>query len=193
MATGERRARRSRERTGQIDFAAPAAALLRLRALVGVSARAEVLLRVATASQPIGLAELAALTGYTKQNIAMIVALLADAGEVEIERSGNRDIVRHHRGSEITWLRRPRSTLVWPDWAGLLPMLIELASFVEQHWSVLPRTVSALVAGRTIAANMDGRLAREDWPRVDQVRGADFEHAFDAWITKLASVVGPRP
>lgn len=181
----------SRGRVSAIEVQGPAALLLRLRALVGVNARAEVLLRLAAAPAPapLGVAELARLAGYTKQTIAATIVFLADADAVVIVRDGHRDSVRLAGDGGIAWLGTARHHLVAPDWAAILPLLVGLGSFLEKEWSVASPSISAQVQARVVAMAMDRTLAQGAWPRLGKAVGAAFAHAFDRWTDQLAAAI----
>jgi len=69
----------------------PSLAWLRLRALLGLGARTEVIRYfLSHEGATAGIAELAAWTGYTKRNVAEACDALAEAGELQVRTIGNR-------------------------------------------------------------------------------------------------------
>lgn len=106
----------------------PAAAWLRIRALFGIGARAEILrCLLSSASPTLGTARLADLTGYTKRNIAEECDTLHRAGLLAVRTRGNR----------FTYSLRRRAALeafvgelpaVRPHWTALLNITRELVS-----------------------------------------------------------------
>jgi hypothetical protein len=99
--------RRPERRSSQPDLAAPINLALRLRSLLGVSARAEVVRVLLTAEAPrMSVQALAASTGYAKRNVQEAAASLRAAGAASSSTIGNEQ----------------RFSLVRPGWLALLQL-----------------------------------------------------------------------
>ena len=98
------------------DLRRPALIQLRLRALVGVSARAEILkLMLASPERPLPKSALAGPAGYSKGRVAQALELLTAAGFVAVHASANRPLYRLARPADLArsleWL-----PAAYPDW-----------------------------------------------------------------------------
>jgi hypothetical protein len=101
---------------GSPDLRRPSLIQLRLRAFVGVSARAEIIkLLLAHPERPQTASTLAEDAAYTKGGVALALEMLTLAGIVEVQRSANRLTYRLARPVELAqalqWLPS-----VYPDW-----------------------------------------------------------------------------
>ena len=86
---------RRTERSAVPDFRRPSLVVLRLRALFGVGARAEIVRAFAAdTSARLSAADLADEAGYTKRNIAEALEVLRMAGLLEAERRRNQLVYR---------------------------------------------------------------------------------------------------
>ncbi|MGH7861113.1 MAG: hypothetical protein ACREOS_02635 [Candidatus Dormibacteraceae bacterium] len=126
---GEGKARRftPSEKSDIPSLERPALLQLRLRALFGVGTRAEVL-RLLLIDVPRGrsAADLARESGYAKVNVAAALDLLALAGIVRIEKSGNQFRYRLGRGPQLVDLAGPLPRFQ-PDWSARLAVMLPLA------------------------------------------------------------------
>src|SRR3984893_9291958 len=107
-------------RIGSPDLRRPSLVQLRLRALVGVSARAEVLkLMLADPERPQAASTLAEDAAYGKGSVAQALDMLTMAGIVQVQPHANRLLYRLARPGELA------QTLQWlpslfPDWCAIL-------------------------------------------------------------------------
>lgn len=157
---------------------------LRLRALFGVSSRAEVL-RLLLMAPPgtWSVADLASEAGYAKVNVASSLEMLASAGAVEVQRSGNQFRYRLSRGAELAGLVAPVPAFQ-PDWTARLHLAAELVQIARDP---------GLGSGIAEAANLLGRLrnVRRDLDRlglaktVPTATGTEFTGAFEQWAVQL--------
>jgi len=118
------------ERISEPDLRRPSLIQLRLRALVGVSARAEILkLMLADPERGQVASALAEAAGYSKGSVSQALDLLTMAGIVRVQPTGNRLVYRLSRPAVLIdvmqWL--PAS---FPDWWPIFRVteaLLELA------------------------------------------------------------------
>lgn len=104
------------ERAGSPDLRRPSLVQLRLRALVGVSARAEILkLMLADPARAQPASTLAEDAAYGKGSVAQSLEMLTLAGIVQVQPHGNRLLYRlarpHELAQTLQWLPS-----VFPDW-----------------------------------------------------------------------------
>jgi hypothetical protein len=122
------------ERMGSPDLRRPSLVQLRLRALVGVSARAEVLkLMLADPERPQPAATLAEDAAYGKGSVARALEMLSMAGIVQVQPHANRLLYRLARPGELAqtlqWLPS-----VFPDWWPIFSVVEALTAYA--HTSV---------------------------------------------------------
>jgi DNA-binding transcriptional ArsR family regulator len=119
------------EHIGKPDLRRPSLIQLRLRALVGVSARAEIL-KLMLAEQDRGhvASELAEAAGYGKGSVAQALDLLTMAGILYVQPAANRLVYRLAHPSELAnalqWL-----PAVFPDWWPIFKVIEALAEFAH--------------------------------------------------------------
>jgi hypothetical protein len=117
------------ERIGQPDLRRPSLIQLRLRALIGVSARAEILkLMLADPGRGQAASTLAQAAGYGKGSVAQALDMLTMAGIVDVQTTANRLVYRLARPAELVdllqWL-----PAVFPDWAPIFRIVEAIARF----------------------------------------------------------------
>ena len=113
------------------DLRRPSLLQLRLRALVGVSARAEILrLLLADSDRPKRAGALADAAAYGKGSIAKALEMLTMAGIVDMQPSGNRLLYQLARPAEI---RQALHSLPvrFPNWPPILRIIESLAAYAQ--------------------------------------------------------------
>lgn len=114
------------QRTGRSairDFRGPSLVVLRLRALFGVGARAEVVRAfVAAPSARLSAADLAVEAGYTKRNIAEALEALRMAGLLDVHALRNRRLYGLADAAWPTTLPGRQPTL-FPPWSSVFRIL----------------------------------------------------------------------
>lgn len=140
--SGEPLALWTSEHIGTPDLRRPSLIQLRLRALVGVSARAEILkLMLANPDRGHAASALAEAAGYGKGSVAQALDLLTMAGIVSVQPTANRLIYRLARPAELAsalqWL-----PAVFPDWWPIFKVTEAIAEFAHSR-SVTPGTRAA--------------------------------------------------
>jgi hypothetical protein len=117
------------ERVGEPDLRRPSLIQLRLRALVGVSARAEILkLMLADPERGQAASTLADAAGYGKGSVAQSLDMLTMAGIVQVQPTANRLVYRLSRPAELVdvlqWL-----PAAFPDWAPIFRIIEAVSEF----------------------------------------------------------------
>ncbi|MFN2537306.1 MAG: winged helix-turn-helix domain-containing protein [Mycobacteriales bacterium] len=168
----------------------PSAAWLRIRAIFGVSARAEILRAfLSTSSGPLSIASLASATGYTKRNVTDECDLLERAGILAMRARGNRFYYSLARGAELGAFVGELPS-IRPDWSALLNVTRELVSLELRAQNVSLKTLPVHVTKtlRLIADELDELSidalpenvpAGELWPSLRQLG----DRVLGAWST----------
>ena len=133
------------ERVGEPDLRRPSLIQLRLRALVGVSARAEILkLMLADPERGQAASTLADAAGYGKGSIVQARDMLTMAGIVQVQPMANRLIYRLARPAELVnvlqWL-----PAIFPDWSPIFRVTEDIAELGHMR-SPTPMSRAADVA-----------------------------------------------
>lgn len=165
------------------DLRRPALLQLRMRAIFGVSARAEVLRVLGwQAGDWIGSADLASLAGYTKRNIDEGLDALKAAGIVEVTYSGNRMLSRLAAPLAITeFVGAIPSRFL--DWGAVVPVLIDVRE-AQRRWADSDPRVRDVEASRLLA-HFAGRRKFADLPGMPDLGPGAWERLGD-WAVDLA-------
>lgn len=133
----------------------PALIRFRLRALAGVGARADVLAELLGHEGAWLIASDMQALGYSKRNVARILAELADAGLVQ-HRTERNAIAYQAHGPHI-WPQLLRGEgLAWPDWATIFGLVGDVLRLdVESGKSESVRRVAATKAAQRFEAASD--------------------------------------
>ena len=124
--------REPERRSGQPDLSAPINLALRLRSLLGVSARAEVVRVLLTVDAPrMSVQALAASTGYAKRNVQEAAASLRAAGAANSSTLGNEQRFELPRQRWLELLELPRAPL-HVDWPQLFRALRVLLRWLRE-------------------------------------------------------------
>ncbi len=124
------------------DMRRPSLVQLRLRALVGVSARAEILrLLLADGERAKPASVIAEGAAYGKGSVAQALDLLTQAGIVRMQPAGNRLVYSLSRSAEL------RSAIdgmpeAFPDWAPILRITESLAGYARSAPAAAPARVA---------------------------------------------------
>lgn len=158
------------------DFQRPSLIALRLRALFGVTARAEIVrMFLAELADSMTASELAPEAGYTKRNVAESLDALRRAGLLEVGEVRNQLQYRLARKSELTALvgGLPKD---FPRWHSFFAVLLRLLEFASTSQRLKPdvltvevhRVLSDLAPDLQSAGLRSPQLEPEDrdlWPR----------------------------
>ena len=166
------------ERIGSPDLRRPSLVQLRLRALVGVSARAEVLkLMLADPERPQAASTLSEDAAYGKGSVAQALEMLTLAGIVQIQPDANRLLYRLARPGELAqallWLPS-----VFPDWSPIFRIVEAIAEYAHSASGPPASRMTAIV---TLLERIDHdlhRLGIADHPprAVGRASVAELEH-----------------
>ena len=154
----------------------PSLVWLRLRAMFGVGARAEILRRfLAQGARAIGVAALAVATGYTKRNVAEECDTLQRAGVLSVRPQGNRF---HYSLARRAQLKTFVGVMpgVLPDWTAILNITRELVALER-------RSRDAGVKTFPVHARKTLRLIRDDLDELDINAPPENIEAVDLWPT----------
>src|ERR1700686_109547 len=166
------------ERAGSPDLRRPSLVQLRLRALVGVSARAEILkLMLADPDRAQPASTLAEDAAYGKGSVAQSLEMLTMAGIVQVQPSGNRLLYRLARPGELAqtlqWLPS-----VFPDWWPIFNIVEALLDYAVTAAGPVSSRLQGL---QKLLKQIDSDLRRlGTWEQVPRLVGpasvAEFEH-----------------
>jgi DNA-binding transcriptional ArsR family regulator len=139
------------------DLRRPALVQLRLRALVGVSARAEILkLLLAHPDRLKPASLLAEAAGYGKGSVSQALDMLTTAGFVHVQPSANRLLYRLARpvdmAKALQWLPS-----VYPDW---WPVFRIAEALIEYSHATSGPPVTRMVAIQKVLSEIDADLKR---------------------------------
>lgn len=123
----------------------PSMAWLRLRAMFGIGARAEILrCFLANERELLSVAALAATTGYTKRNIAEECETLERAGLLSVRTSGNRFYYSVARPTALAAFVGDVAP-IRPNWSAMLNVARELMTLETQVDVGTPKTIGVHV------------------------------------------------
>ncbi len=167
------------------DFGRPALVSLRLRALFGVGARAEVLrlfLRDPEASLP--ASELAPEAAFTKRNVAEALDALRMAGLLEAVPMRNQVRYRLARSRELRALLAPLPG-AFPRWRPRFRVLSRVLDALSAGEDV-PPLVAAVEAARALEELGADLQAAEAQPPPRGATGEELWERFRAWALDVA-------
>jgi len=172
------------------DLRRPSLLQLRLRALVGVSARSEVLrLLLADPERPQSVGQLAESAAYGKGSVAQSLDMLTMAGFVQVHPFGNRLVYRLARPVEV------RLALQWlpaafPDWAPIFRIVESLAGYARRSSSSTAARVARL---RTLLTAIDDDVRRLGIAgQVPKAIGSASISEFERWALTYVSDLSGR-
>ena len=183
-------------RIGSPDLRRPSLVQLRLRALVGVSARAEILkLMLADPERPQSTSTLAEDAAYGKGGVAQALDMLTLAGIVQIQPEANRLLYRLSRPGELAqtlqWLPS-----VFPLWAPIFRITEAIADYAQSASGAPSNRMNVL---HKLLQRIDEDLHRLGLAdHVPQAVGpasvAEFDHwALNFLAEKTGTTEGPNP
>ncbi len=161
--------------------------LLRLRASVGVNARADILSCLLTEDDPILVVELVRRTRFARTNVDKTLAQLALAGQVELLSSGERDrkACLSSRSAFATW---PRPSARPADWTTLYTVARQAMALVETT-AAFPDAVFGIEA-RSFLDRVRGPLgAAHLLAPSPATTGAAFVEEMRVWIGSLPGLL----
>jgi DNA-binding transcriptional ArsR family regulator len=151
----------------------PSLVWLRLRALFGVSARAEILrCFLARGGGTMSVAELAVATGYTKRNVAEECDILQRAGVLSVRTRGNRFYYSLARRTELKAFVGEMPAVL-PDWTAILNVARELVA-LELRSEGKERTTVPVHARKTLRLISDYLDDLHIGAPAEHLQGADL-------------------
>ncbi len=174
------------QRTGRSevpDFRRPSLIVLRVRALFGVGARAEIVRAfVADPSMSLSAADLAAEVGYTKRNVAEALDALRMAGLLEAVPVRNQLRYRLARPAELVSLLRELPSS-FPRWRSIFRIIERLLQTAQRGENLTP-TVRAVEAAKLLH-DLEGdlRAVAAPGPAVD--RDQDQWGGLERWAVDI--------
>jgi hypothetical protein len=183
-------------RIGSPDLRRPSLVQLRLRALVGVSARAEILkLMLADPDRPQSASTLAEDAAYGKGSVAQALDMLTQAGIVQVQPDANRLLYRLSKPGELAqtlqWLPS-----VFPLWSPIFRIAEAITDYAH---SISGPPSTRIPALHKLVQRIDEDLHRlglaEHVPRaVGPASVAEFEHwALDFLAEQTGHTQGANP
>ena len=182
-ASEPRRYRRT-ARSETPDFRRPSLVVLRLRALFGVGARAEILRAfLAEASAEPTAADLAGDAGYTKRNIAEVLDALRLAGLLDVIPFRNQLRYRLAQPAELVALagNLPAS---FPNWRSIFRIIERLMTTAQKAAGLRSNVRSVEVARTLHDLSDDLRLVGMKPPSAEE--GKDAWKTFAPWALETA-------
>lgn len=167
------------ERISEPDLRRPSLIQLRLRALIGVSARAEIIkLMLVDPSRGQAASTLAEAAGYGKGSVAQALDMLTMAGIVDVQPTANRLVYRLARPAELIdvlqWL-----PAVFPDWSPIFRITEAITEFGHiRSTTPLARAADAQRTFQSIERDLQ-RLGIAD--QVPRAGGAASVTEFEHW------------
>jgi len=120
----------SRGVAGKFDSRNPAAILLRLRALLGVNARCEILLYLML--NPSGTPRaMARACGYEPTTVVKAMREMADSGLLEVRKDGRHTVYRIESGDWCKLLIEKNGSLTWINWPQIFGALERIMTVLE--------------------------------------------------------------
>jgi hypothetical protein len=173
------------ERIGELDLRRPSLIQLRLRALIGVSARAEIL-KLMLADPDLGqtASSLAEAAAYGKGSVVQALDMLTMAGIVGVKPAANRMVYRLARPAELVdvlkWL-----PATFPDWAPIFRVTEALVAFGRiRSTKPLARTADVQSTIQSIAHDLERLGIADQVPRAAGPGSVtEFEHWALAFLT----------
>jgi hypothetical protein len=170
-------------RSSSPDLSRPALVQLRLRAVLGVSARAEIVrVMLAEAHRFLGIAEVASRAAYGKDVVGDALGLLRMAGIVEEAGAANQRVFRLLKQEEVARLLGPLPSS-YPDWQRRLRLML---SFMDFATSAPAEPLARAAEVRRLYRELAGDLARAGVvSALPNATGEALGGAFEEWSVRI--------
>ncbi|MGC4068695.1 MAG: hypothetical protein QM784_29395 [Polyangiaceae bacterium] len=174
------------------DLSTPALFNLRVRAIFGIGARADLLTALLGSKLPNWSAPELVHVGYTRRNLAQILDDLAKAEVLRVRRERNQLRYEWQRRSELEALVRPLPAHV-PRWPALMRLLIGMHCLLSSNCST-PALVAGINASKWLASHEQDLLGLsialphrsnqpvETWTRFQQWADALVDRAIQGTV-----------
>jgi len=165
-------------RSAQPDLIRPALIQLRLRALWGVNARAEVLrVMLPEGGRFVGVAEVALATAYGKDAVAEALESLQRGGLLARGGRAKQYLYRLVSEPELTALVGSQASRI-VDWSHVLPVMVGMLEAADlPEMPLLARAIELQRRYRTWQAPL-ARMGMTSWP---QALGEEFPSDYEQW------------
>ena len=161
----------------------PARSQLRMRAVFGANARAEIMLEMLTSTSDEGWTALAlSETGYSKRNIAMVLESLVLGGILTATSEGNRTRyrLRDRDGLARVLAPLPQSSGQWHLRLPIVATFLDLASRIERKDAV----TQGIEAQKLVTKLQPELVAVGGLPRLPHAAAATYWPALQKWIVR---------
>ena len=167
------------------DLGRPALIQLRLRAMVGVSARAEVLrLLLADPERPRTASSLVVPAGYGRRGLRQALEMLTMAGITTVEPAGAQRLYRLSRPAELAQALHGLPS-AFPDWWAAFRVIEAILRYARGAGEEPARRVAAAVR---LLEEVHDEL--QHWPaagRPPRIAGRNSIAAFDGWAREFVA------
>jgi len=176
-------ARTNRSRLESLSTAAQLS--LRLRAIFGVGARAEIMrVLLEPPGTACSAADLADETAFKKRNVAAVLDMMQKGGVVESQKV--RKELRFKLAHGSAWRELLGAVPeVWPRWHHILPLLVDAFDAVERVRPLAPKVQA--VELHPIVEELSTRLAKANLKPLPHVVSAG---ALEEWVGQITSGLG---
>jgi hypothetical protein len=167
------------------SLSTPSLLSLRLRAIFGVGARAEVMRALLEPpGAPCSAADLAEETAFKKRNVAAALDMMQKGGVVESRKV--RKELRFQLVNGAAWRELlGAAPVVWPRWHHILPLLVDVLHAGERLRQLAPR-VQAVELHRVV----DDLTARVAKAHLIPLPNAMRPETLDEWLGRMATGLG---
>ncbi len=180
----------NRHKVHLTHLASPGRLVLRLRALLGVNARADIVAMLMGVEEPIAIADVARQTRFTRTNVDKAVAALALGGLVRVVERGARDtrVQLSLDAPLVEWLAVSQPVA---DWVSRFNVALQILELLDRVGSS-PRAALGVEA-RRLLATIAPVLSRAMLTAPDERLIADaYLDSLDRWLGSLGSQLMAR-
>lgn len=178
------------------DLSAPVALSLRLRALFGVGARAEIVRYLYTSGHGgTRVADIAHAAGSGKRNVQDALNDLTAAGITRRSENGNEHLysIEPEPWDVLLGVTAPSDRALPMDWVRLLPAVAKVAHWFDDDARKERSDYLRASDARQLVASIGPELARAgvDVPDGKGVHAEDYLDVFDALVDLMITTLGP--
>jgi hypothetical protein len=171
-----------------VSFDSPSLVSLRLRALLGVGARAEILRQfLSSGSLAQSASDLVEDAGFMKRNVADALDAFRLGGVLDSTRTQNK--LAYRLRQPVAW----RTLLgelpsVWPRWSSIFPLLSRASDAID-HMRAIPARSATVEANKT-ARGIVSLVERAHLYPLPSARGHEHgPEAFEDWTLRTAAAL----
>lgn len=187
LASGRDKPRKRGHNTPQPDLRRPSLIQLRLRAMAGVSARAEVLkLLLAAPDEPRTMSALVGPAAYGKSAVAQALESLTMAGITKVEHSGNRLVYRIARPNDLIQALNGLPA-VFPDWTAIFNITQAIIDYTRRV-ARDREPVNRVPAASRLVREREGDITRLGIAgRMPRITGPGSIEEFELWARSFVA------